>query len=74
MAAELGEDASEFARRLWLAMAEEKKSQTRTEREAGLQRGYLSQVKVGTIRRRHSNRFADSYADPLAWRGTPPYT
>ena len=25
-------------------------------------------------RRQSANRFADSYADPLAWRGTPPYT
>lgn len=31
-------------------MADEKKSPTRTERDAGLQRGYMSQVKSGKIR------------------------
>lgn len=40
----------DFAARLVLAMASENRSPTRTEREAGLQRGYMTQLKSGKIR------------------------
>lgn len=50
MATDDSELPTDFARRLWEVMAEEKKSPTRTEREANLQRGYMSQIKSGKIR------------------------
>ena len=50
MAREVHEPAGYFSERLARALAEEKKSPTRTEREAGLKRGYMSQVKHGKIR------------------------
>jgi transcriptional regulator with XRE-family HTH domain len=50
MPRDVPEPPTEFAKRLETAMAAAKKSPTRTEREAGLQRGYISQVRSGKIR------------------------
>lgn len=50
MAHEGRDTPDDFAARLVLAMDAENRSPTRTEREAGLKRGYMTQLKSGKVR------------------------